>query len=105
MVSSVAAAVSSAAMSRSILSILESVLSKCTSLAVAASTAATSVAATSVAVALSIASAFEAEACGGVPSITSVTVIILRFLAQLPSSLSRAPFPSEKASSDVAQWT
>jgi hypothetical protein len=102
MVSSVAATVSSAAMSRSILSILQSVLSKCTSSAVAASVAAASVAAASVAVALSTAGAFEAEAYGGVPSITSITVIILRFLAQLPSSLSRAPFPSEKASSDTA---
>jgi hypothetical protein len=45
MVYSVAAAVSFAAMSRSILSILESVISKCTSSVVAASAAAASVAA------------------------------------------------------------
>ena len=56
-----------------------SVLSKCTSSAVAASVAAASVGAASVAVALSTAGAFEVEAGGGVPSITSVTVIILRF--------------------------
>jgi hypothetical protein len=66
-------------MSRSILSMLESVPPKCTSSAVAASTAATSVGAALVAVALSTAGAFEAEAVGGVPSITSVTVTILRF--------------------------
>jgi hypothetical protein len=41
--------------------------------------AAASVGAASVAVALSTAGAFEAEADGGVPSITSVTVIILSF--------------------------
>jgi hypothetical protein len=46
---------------------------------VAASAAATSVGAASVAVALSTSDAFEAEAAGGVPSITYVTVIILRF--------------------------
>jgi hypothetical protein len=66
-------------MSKSILSILESVLSKCTSSAVAASAAAASVGAASVAIALSTAGAFEAETGGGVPSITYVTVIILRF--------------------------
>jgi hypothetical protein len=84
-------------MSRSILSILESVLSKCTSSAVAASAGAALIA-----VALSTAGAFEAEAGHGVPSIASVTVMILRFLAQLPSSLSNAPSSSKKASSDVA---
>jgi hypothetical protein len=66
-------------MSRSILSKLESVLSKCTYSVVAASAAAASVGAASVGVALSIAGAFEAEAGGGVSSITSVTVIILHF--------------------------
>ena len=45
----------------------------------AASAALASVGAALVAVALSIAGAFEAEAVGGVPSITSVTVIILHF--------------------------
>ena len=60
---------------------LEIVLSKCTSSAVAASAAAASVGAASVVVALSTAGAFEAEAAGGVPSITYVTIIILRFSA------------------------
>jgi hypothetical protein len=74
MASSAAAATSYVAMSRSILSMLESVLSKCTSSAVVASAAAASVA-----VVLSTAGAFEAEADSGVPSITSVAVIILHF--------------------------
>jgi hypothetical protein len=77
------------------------VLSKCTSSAVAASAAAASAGAASVAVVLTT-GAFEAEAGHGVPSIASITAIILRFSAQLPSSLSRAPFPSEKASSGAA---
>jgi hypothetical protein len=51
----------------------------------AASAAAASVSVASVAVALStagaFAGAFEVEADGGVPSITSVTVIILRFFS------------------------
>jgi hypothetical protein len=58
---------------------LESVLSKCSSSTVPALAAAASVGAASVAVALSTAGAFEAEAVGGVPSITYVTVTILRF--------------------------
>jgi hypothetical protein len=66
-------------MSRSILSILEIVLYKCTSSAVAALVAIASEGAALVAVVLSTAGAFGAEACGGVPSMTSVTVIILRF--------------------------
>jgi hypothetical protein len=89
-------------MSRSILSMLEIVLSKCTSSVVAASAAAASAGAVSVVVVLSTTGAFGAKACGGVPSITSVTVTILRFLARLPYSLARAPFPFEKASSDAA---
>jgi hypothetical protein len=79
MVSSAAAAASSAAMSRSILSILESVLSKFASSAVAASAVAVSVGAASTVVAPSTAGVFDAEAGGGVSSMASVTVIILRF--------------------------
>jgi hypothetical protein len=48
---------------------------------VAASAAVASEGAASVAVVLSTAGAFGAEACGGVPSMTSVTVMILCFLA------------------------
>jgi hypothetical protein len=58
---------------------LESVPSKYTSSVVASLAAAASVGVASVVVALSTASAFEAEAAGGVPSITYVTVTILRF--------------------------
>jgi hypothetical protein len=78
------------------------VLSKFASLAVAASAIAASVGAASVAAALSTAGAFDAEVGGGVSSMASVTVIILRFLAQQTSSLPRAPSSSVKASSDVA---
>jgi hypothetical protein len=74
MVSLAAVAASSVAMSRSILSISESVLSRFASSAVVASTGAASVA-----VALSIVAAFDAKAGGGVSSMASVTVIILRF--------------------------
>ena len=97
MVSSAVAAASSAGMSRSILSILESVLSRFASSAVAVSAGAASVA-----VAFSTAGDFDAKAGGGVSSIASVTVIILRFLAQQISLLPRAPSSSVKASSDVA---
>jgi hypothetical protein len=78
------------------------VLSRFQSSAGSASADAASTGAASIAVALSTAGAFEAEAGRGVSSIASVTVIILRFSAQLPSSLSKAPSSSEKASSDVA---
>jgi hypothetical protein len=81
---------------------LESVLSRFASLAGSASAVAASADAALIAVVLSIAGAFEAEVGHGASSIASVTVIILRFLAQLSSSLSKAPSSSEKASSDVA---
>jgi uncharacterized membrane protein AbrB (regulator of aidB expression) len=77
------------------------VLSRFASSTGSASAVAASVGAASVVVALSTSGAFEAEAGRGVSSIASVRVIILRFLAQLPSSLSKAP-SSEKASSDLA---
>jgi hypothetical protein len=67
------------AMSRSILSMLESVLSRFASSTGSASAIAASAGAASIAVALSTAGAFEAEAGRGVPSISSVTVMILRF--------------------------
>lgn len=102
MVSSVVAAASSVAMSRSILSMLESVLSRFASSTGSVSEVAASAGATSIAVALSTTGAFEAEAGRGVPLIASVTVMILCFLAQLPSLLSKAPSSSEKASLDVA---
>src|SRR5690242_3933736 len=79
MVSLAAASASSVAMSRSILSILESVLSKFASLVVAASTIVASAGAALVAAALSTTGAFDAKAGGGVSSIASITVIILRF--------------------------
>jgi hypothetical protein len=78
------------------------VFSRFVSLAGSTLAVAASVGATSIAVALSTAGAFEAEAGRGVSSIASVTVIILRFSAQLPSSLSKAPSSFEKASSHVA---
>jgi hypothetical protein len=66
-------------MSRSILSILESVLSKFASLVVAASAIVASAGAALVAAALSTTGAFDAKAGGGVSSMASITVIILRF--------------------------
>jgi hypothetical protein len=72
-----------------------------TSSAVSASALSASAGAASAAAELSIAGVFDADASGGVCSITSTTRIILRFLAHLASSLPKAPFPSEKASSDV----
>jgi hypothetical protein len=78
------------------------VLSRFASSVVAASAVAALVGAASVAVALSTAGAFDSEAGGGVSSIASVTIIILRFSAQQTSSLPRAPSSSVKASSDVA---
>jgi hypothetical protein len=78
------------------------VLSRFASLAGSASAVAASVGVASKVVALSTAGAFEAEVGRGVSSIPSVTVIILRFSARLPSSLSKTPSSSEKASSDVA---
>jgi hypothetical protein len=78
------------------------VASRFTSSAVSASALSASAGAASAAVELSIAGVFDADASGGVCSITSTTRIILRFSAHLASSLSKAPSPSEKASSDVA---
>jgi hypothetical protein len=78
-VSPAAAAASSAAMSRSILSILESVLSRFASSVGSASAVAALVGVASIVVVLSTAGAFEAEAGRGVSSIASVTVIILHF--------------------------
>jgi hypothetical protein len=82
--------------------ISESVASRFTSSAVSASALSASVAAASITAVLSIAGVFDVDASGGVCSITSTTRIILRFLAHLASSLPKAPFPSEKASSNVA---
>jgi hypothetical protein len=76
--------------------------SRFTSLAVSASALSTSAGVASAAAELSIAGVFDADASGGVCSITSTTRIILRFLAHLASSLLKARFSSEKASSDVA---
>ena len=102
-VSSAAAVASSMAIFNSILSILENVLSSIVSSTVAASVVVASVGAASVAVATSAASViFDAEAGGGVSSIASITVIILRLLAQQTSSLPKAPSSSVKASSDAA---
>jgi hypothetical protein len=78
------------------------VASRFTSSAVSASALSASVGAASAAVELSIAGVFDADASGGVSSITSTTRIILCFSAHLASSLPKAPFPSEKASSNVA---
>jgi hypothetical protein len=102
MVSSAAVAASSVAMSRSILSISESVLSKFAPSAVAPSAVAASAGATSVAVALLTAGAFDVEASGGVSSMASVTVIILRFFGPADFFVAEAPSSSIKASSDVA---
>jgi hypothetical protein len=102
-VSSVAAVTSSVVIFNNILSISENVLSRFVSLAIAASAVAALVGAASVAVATSAASViFDAEAGGGVSSIASITVIILRLLAQQTSSLPKAPSSSVKASSDAA---
>jgi hypothetical protein len=101
-ISSAAAAASSAAASRSIVSISKSMTTRFTSSAVSASTLLASAGVASAAAELSMAAAFDADASGGVCSITSTTRIILHFLAHLASSLPKAPSPSEKASSDVA---
>jgi hypothetical protein len=79
--------------------------SRFVSSAVAASAVAASVGvgAASVAAATSAAGViFVAEASGGVSSMASITVIILRLFSQQTSSLSRVPSSSVKASSDVA---
>jgi hypothetical protein len=78
-ISSAAATASSTAASRSIVSILESVASRFTSLAVSASALSASAGAASAAAELSIAGVFDADASGGVCSITSTTRIILHF--------------------------
>jgi hypothetical protein len=76
-VSSAAAAASSVAIFKSILSISENVLSRFVALAVAASAVVASVGSASVAVAPSIAGVFDAEVGGGVSSIASIIVLIL----------------------------
>jgi hypothetical protein len=68
------------------------VLSKCTSSAVSASAAAASAGTASVAVVLSTTGAFEAEAVGGVLSITYVTVAILRFFGPVTFFVSEGSF-------------
>jgi hypothetical protein len=76
---------------------LEIVLSKCTSSAVAASAAAASARAILVAVVLSTTGAFGAEACGGVPSITYVTVTILRFFGPVAFFIIEGSFSFSKS--------
>jgi hypothetical protein len=77
-VSSAAVAAYSTAIFKSILSILEKVPSRFVSSAVSASTVAASAGAALVAAASSAAGVFDTEAGGGVSSMTSITVIILR---------------------------
>jgi hypothetical protein len=78
-VSSADVAASSAAMFKSILSIPEKVPSRFVSLVVLASVVAASAGAASVAAVASAAGVFDAETGGGVSSIASITVMILRF--------------------------
>jgi hypothetical protein len=79
------------------------VLFRLVSSAVVASAVTTSVGAASTEAATSAAGVvFDAEAGGGVSSIASITVTILRLLAQPPSSLPKVPPSSVKASSDAA---
>jgi hypothetical protein len=64
------------------------------------------VAASAVAALLTVAAStagviFDAEASGGVSSITSITVKSSAFLAQQTSSMPKAPSSSVKASSDA----
>jgi hypothetical protein len=100
---SATAVASSTAIFSSILSISENVLSRFISSAVAALAVVALVGEVSVVVATSAAGViFDAEAGGGVSSIASIIVIILRLLAQQTSWLPKAPSSSVKASSDAA---
>jgi hypothetical protein len=82
---SAVAAVSSAAISESILSIPDSVLSRLAASAVVA--ASTEVLASAMALALAMGVILDADADGGVCSMAYITVTILRFSARPPSSL------------------
>jgi hypothetical protein len=96
MISSVATAVSSAAISRSTLSIADNVLSRLVASEAAASVELSASAAGVI---------FDAEAGGGVSSMACITVIILRFLGPSAFLLSKDCPSSVKASSVVAQMT
>jgi hypothetical protein len=80
-----AAAVSSAAISKSILSIPDSVLSRLA--ASAAAVASVEVLALAMASALAMGVILDAEADGGIRSMACIIVTILRFSAHPPSSL------------------